>query len=88
MHFRVQGFYASIHHFRETGVVGDFGHRQAFICQQASGSAGREQFDATLGERLGEFDDTGLIRNTEQGAADWTTLLHGKSPGFDFNRER
>ena len=30
--FRVQGFDASIHHFRETGVIGHFGYRQAFIC--------------------------------------------------------
>ncbi len=33
-------------------------------------------------------DDTGLVRNTEQSAADWTTLLHGiKSPGFEHYRE-
>ena len=30
--FRVQGFDASIHHFRETGVIGHFGYRQTFIC--------------------------------------------------------
>ena len=73
VYFRMQGLHASIHHFRETGVVRDFGNRQAFICQQASG----------------EFDDTGLVRNTEQSAADWTTLLHGiKSPGFEHYRER
>ncbi|GAA5641732.1 hypothetical protein Senen01_04664 [Salmonella enterica subsp. enterica] len=30
--FWMQGLYASIHHFRETGVIGNFGHRQAFFC--------------------------------------------------------
>ncbi|MNP50831.1 hypothetical protein D3C76_1451160 [compost metagenome] len=30
--FWMQGFDASIHHFRETGVIGHFGYRQAFIC--------------------------------------------------------
>ena len=32
VHFRMQGFDASIHHFRETGVIGHFGYRQTFIC--------------------------------------------------------
>ncbi|VGP97437.1 hypothetical protein SB00610_04778 [Klebsiella quasipneumoniae subsp. similipneumoniae] len=89
VYFRMQGFHASIHHFRETGVVRDFGYRQAFICQQASGAASGQQLDTTSGKRLREFDDTGLVRNTEQSAADWTTLLHGiKSPGFEHYRER
>ena len=89
VYFRMQGLHASIHHFRETGVVRDFGNRQAFICQQASGAAGGQQLDTTSGKRLREFDDTGLVRNTEQSAADWTTLLHGiKSPGFEHYRER
>ena len=89
VYFRMQGLHASIHHFRETGVVRDFGNRQAFICQQAGGAAGGQQLDTTSGKRLREFDDTGLVRNTEQSAADWTTLLHGiKSPGFEHYRER
>ncbi len=77
--FRVQRLYTSIHHFREAGVIGHFGYRQAFICQQAGSTAGGEQLHAALGECLSEFDDTGLIRNTEQSAADWT-LLHGINP--------
>ena len=32
VHFRMQGFDASIHHFRETGVIGHFGYRQTFLC--------------------------------------------------------
>ena len=31
VYFRMQGFYTSIHHFRETGVIGNFGHRQTFL---------------------------------------------------------
>ena len=29
VNFRVQGFNASVHHFREAGVIGDFGDRQS-----------------------------------------------------------
>ena len=29
--FRMQGLHASIHHFRETGVIGNFGHWQTFL---------------------------------------------------------
>jgi hypothetical protein len=57
-----------------------FGYRQASFSQQMSGSASGQQLHATLGERLGEFDDTGFVRNTEQSAAYRTTLLHGLIP--------
>ncbi|CSD33937.1 Uncharacterised protein [Vibrio cholerae] len=33
MHFRMQGFDASVHHFWETGVIGDFRYRQALLSQ-------------------------------------------------------
>ena len=32
MYFRMQGLHASIHHLRETGVIGNFGYRQTFFC--------------------------------------------------------
>ncbi|CDL43771.1 hypothetical protein [Escherichia coli ISC41] len=31
MYFRMQGLHASIHHLRETGVIGNFGYRQTFF---------------------------------------------------------
>jgi hypothetical protein len=89
VYFRMQGLHASIHHFRETGVVRDFGTGRPLSASRRSGAAGGQQLDTTSGKRLREFDDTGLVRNTEQSAADWTTLLHGiKSPGFEHYRER
>ncbi|MNN31196.1 hypothetical protein D3C81_1448720 [compost metagenome] len=42
VYFGMQGLNSSVHHFRETGVVGNFGNRQAGICQQAGGAAGGE----------------------------------------------
>ncbi len=81
MYFRMQGLHASIHHLRETGVIGNFGYRQTFFlltdgqCPPVDSSSTPRAESA-----LGEFDDTGFVRNTEQSAADWTTLLHGKSP--------
>ena len=32
VYFWMQGLHASIHHFRETGVIGNFGHWQTFLC--------------------------------------------------------
>ena len=39
MHFRVQGFHPAGHHFRETGVVGDFAHGDAGLLQFLEGPA-------------------------------------------------
>ena len=80
VNFRVQGLNSSVHHFREAGVVGYFGNGQTGVCQQAGGTAGGEQFNAALGKRFGEFNDTGFVRHAEQGPADWTRLLHGFIP--------
>ncbi len=67
VNFRVQGLNSSVHHFREAGVVGYFGNGQTGVCQQAGGTAGGEQFNAALGKRFGEFNDTGFVRHAEQG---------------------
>ena len=56
MHLGMQRFDAAIEHFRKAGVVGDFGHRQARIRQQARRAAGGQQLDAQRMQRLGEFD--------------------------------
>ena len=36
----------------------------------------REQFDTTLLQGTGELHDTGLVRNAEQGTADWASVIH------------
>ena len=40
VYFRMQGFDTSVHHFRKTGVIGDFSHRQTGVSQQAGSTAG------------------------------------------------
>ena len=82
VHFRVQGFDPAVHHFREACVVGHFGHLQAAVLQQAIGAAGGQQVDPHVQQRLGEFDDAGLVRNADQGAIDFHKLLvaHGAWP--------
>ena len=40
VHFGMQGFYPSRHHFRKAGVIGDFGHRDAGLGDQPGGAAG------------------------------------------------
>ncbi len=57
VYFGVQRFHPTVHHFGETGVVGDFGHSNAVVLQQAEGAASRQQFDAHLGELAGKIDD-------------------------------
>ncbi len=66
MHLGMQGLDAAIQHFRKTGVVADFGHREAGIAQQLGGAAGGQQLDALGGEALGEFENTRLVGDGNQ----------------------
>ena len=72
----MQGFNAAIHHFREAGIVGNLGNRQASVSEQARSAASGEQFNTTLLQGTGELHDTGLVRNAEQGTADWASVFH------------
>ncbi len=71
----MQRLHAAVHHLRETGVVGDFGHRDAAVAQQLEGAAGGQQRDACLAEFAGEVDDAGLVGDGDQGLFDG--LAHG-----------
>ena len=46
VHFRMQGFDPTGHHFRKAGVVGYFGNRDTFFGDQSSGATGRQKFNA------------------------------------------
>ena len=72
----MQGLDAAVHHLREAGVIGYFGHLEAGVGQQFGGAAGGQQLDPTGGKAGGEFDNAGFIRNREQGAADGTVIVH------------
>ncbi len=69
VHLRVQGLDAAVEHFREAGVVADFGDRQAGVAQQLGGAAGGQQLDALGGEALGEFEDTASCRRRKSALA-------------------
>ncbi|MNN22236.1 hypothetical protein D3C81_1355870 [compost metagenome] len=70
MDHRVQGLDPAIHHFRETGDVGDILHRQAGVADGLGGTAGGQQLDIAGGQGTGQFDQTGLVGNRQQGPAD------------------
>ena len=52
--FRVQRLHPAIEHFREAGVGAQIGDGQTAFAQGTGGAAGGNQFDAGLGQDLGE----------------------------------
>jgi hypothetical protein len=42
-------------------MVGDFDHIDPLVAQQATGAAGREDFDISLRECAGKLNDTGFV---------------------------
>jgi hypothetical protein len=68
--FRVQGLDPAIHHFGEAGVVGHFHRVYAVVLEQLVGAAGGQDLDTELLQLTGEFEDTGLVGDADQGAAD------------------
>jgi hypothetical protein len=67
VHFRVQGLDAAVEHFRETGVVGDFGHRHAIVLQQLGGAAGGQDVHAERGQARAK-SSTPVLSETEMRA--------------------
>ena len=61
----MQGLDTAVKHFRETGVVRYLLHRYAGGTQQFRGTAGGQNIDTQRDQGMGEFDDTGFIRNTD-----------------------
>ena len=58
VNFRMQGLDATRHHFRETGIVGDFDHRYPVVGQQFGGTAGGQDLDPGVTQLPGEFHNT------------------------------
>ena len=46
--FGVEALHPAVHHFRESGVIGHFGYRQASFFDDAVGAAGGQQFHAAI----------------------------------------
>ena len=66
---RVQGLDASVHDLGETGVLRDFGDRDAVLGEQARRTTRGEDGDATAFEFAGEIQKTGLVGDGQQCAA-------------------
>jgi len=57
----VQGLDPAVHHFREAGVLGHLGDRQAVVGQQLGGAAGGQQRGTEGVQLLRKFEDAGLV---------------------------
>ncbi|XPE57986.1 hypothetical protein ACNKHQ_23795 [Shigella flexneri] len=77
VYFWMQGLYASIHHFRETGVI-----RNSVTGKPFSGTGGGASCDAAphrVWKVPEQLDDTGLVRNTGEKRGGLDSILHGGS---------
>jgi len=74
----MQGLYTSVHHFGEVRQLGDVGDLEARVAQRLGGAAGGNQLDTVRRETFGEFDQSGLVGNGKQRAADGAKR-HGDS---------
>src|SRR6056300_1094307 len=67
MYFWMQGFDPSIHHFGETGMFTDIGHRHILISQQTSSStSGKQGKPMLIDQGLGKGNDAGFITHGKQ----------------------
>ena len=63
MHLGVQRLDPAVHHFGKPGQLGDVFDLQPGRRDRLRGAAGGDELDAVAGERLGEFDQAGLVGN-------------------------
>ncbi len=80
VHHRVQGLDPAVHHFRETGDVGNVFHCQAGLADRLGGPAGGKQLHVARSEGAGQVDQTGFVGNGQQGPA------HGQQIGTHGGR--
>ena len=69
VHLGVQCFDAAIEHLGEAGEVGDVLDVESGIAQRACCAAGRDELHAVACQRATEFDQSALVGNAEQCAA-------------------
>ena len=61
-------FDAAVHHLGKAGDLRHFGHVEPGRDQCQARAAGRNDFDAVIGERPRELDQAGLVGNGNEGA--------------------
>src|SRR5690606_1285270 len=62
---------AAVQDLGRAGVLGHFGDVQAGLRQQLGGAAGGQEAHAALGQRLGEFDNTGFVGDRKKSCLDF-----------------
>jgi hypothetical protein len=70
VNFRLQGFHPSVHDFGEAGIIGNLDDRHACALQGLGGAAGRQNLDIKPFQGTGQLNETGLVGNRYQRAAD------------------
>ena len=67
----VDGYEATIEHFRKSSETGNLAHGNFFLAQQFRGAAGGNDIDALSLKRAGERRDAGLVGNGDERAGDF-----------------
>src|SRR5882762_3964996 len=81
MHFGMKGLDPSVHHFRKSGQFRYIRDLQARGGNRLGGAAGGDEIDAVAGQRAGEFDQSGFIRDGQQSAGHAARMVgHSLSP--------
>ena len=68
MHLGMQRLDPAVHHFGKAGQLGDVLDLQPGRRDRLRGAAGGDELDAMAGQRLGKFDQAGLVGNGQQSA--------------------
>ena len=82
MHLGMQRLDPAVHHLGKTGELRDVLDRQPGRRDRLRGAAGGDELDAMAGQRLGKFDQAGLVGNGQQGAGYTARMVgHEEVPG-------
>jgi len=66
MHFGMKRFDAAAEHLRPAGEFRDVFDGNAGVAKEFCGAAGGENFDFERGEALGEIENAGFVKNTDE----------------------
>src|SRR5258708_28851626 len=81
--FWMERLHPAVEHLREAGDVRHVRHREALGREGAGGAARRDELEAARHESAPEVDDSGLIRDAQQGSwhMGWSSSIIFWTPG-------
>ena len=82
----MQGLHPAVHDLGKAGQLGDVAHGKAGLAQRPIGAAGGDQLDIKRRQFTGEIDETGLVEDRQQRAANPHAI--GGLRGIGFERHR